>query len=158
MGESADQPGTAGWTSSLPLLIVGGVSIVAGGLVAAVTGPAGWDRGAWVAAFLVLVVGVAQVGAGAGQTYLAPISRPLAFVAAEAACWNLGCVAIIVGTLVSSPVAVTIGSAFLVVALVMSAVAVTGSSGRHRPLLWSYRALLVVLVVSIPIGVTLSWT
>lgn len=56
------------------LLFTGGISIVAGGLVAAVTGPTNWDRGAWVANFLVLVAGVAQIGIDASQAHLSPTS------------------------------------------------------------------------------------
>lgn len=41
---------TTRWSVNLPLLIAGGVSIIAGGLIAAVTGPADWEHGAWVAA------------------------------------------------------------------------------------------------------------
>ncbi len=145
------------WVANVPLLVVGGVSIVAGGLVAAVTGPADWEQGAWVAAFLVLVAGVAQVGFAAGQAGLAPTAPTVSFVAAEVVSWNVACITIIAGTLISSPVAVTIGSALLVAALGMAAFAVSGSDGSHRLVLWLYRVLLVVLLVSIPVGIALSW-
>ena len=62
------------WSSIVPMLAAGGVSIVAGGVVAAVTGPTDWDHGSWVAAFLVLVAGVAQLGVGAGQAQLVPVA------------------------------------------------------------------------------------
>ena len=145
------------WKATLPLLAAGGVSIGAGGLVAAVTGPTHWDNGSWVAAFLVLVAGVAQIGVAAGQAQLAPIAATTAFTAAECASWNAGCMTILAGTLLSSPVAVSIGSALLVAALGMSAFAIRGSGCQPRLLLWLYRALLIVLVVSIPIGIALSW-
>lgn len=140
------------------MFAAGGVSIVAGGLIAAVTGPTGWDHGSWVAAFLVLVAGVAQIGVGAGQAQLAPAGPALAFTAVECVVWNASCATIIAGTLLSSPVTVSIGSALLVAALGMSMLAVRGSGGQPRLLLWSYRVLLIVLLVSIPIGIALSWT
>ena len=99
------------WRRSVPLLITGTVSVVAGGLVAAVTGPTEWSDGSWVAAFLVLVAGVAQLGIGAGQAYLAVTTPTVAFVAAQAAMWNVGCATVIAGTLLSSPATVAAGSA-----------------------------------------------
>jgi hypothetical protein len=154
----AEPTAASRWTSNLPLLAAGGVSIIAGGLVAAVTGPTGWDHGSWVAAFLVLVAGVAQIGVGAGQAQLAPGAPARAFAAVEAGLWNASCATIIAGTLLSSPVAVSIGSALLLAALGMSLFAVRGSSGQPRLLLWLYRVLLIVLLASIPIGITLAWT
>ena len=148
---------TTRWAANLPLLVAGGVSIVAGGLVAAVTGPADWEHGAWVAAFLVLVAGVAQVGIAVGQAGLAPNAPAISFVAVEGLSWNVACITIITGTLRSNPVAVTIGSALLIIALGVAAFAVSGSDGQHRLLLWSYRVLLVVLLMSIPVGIALSW-
>ncbi len=150
---NASQP----WRPSIPLLAAGSVAIIAGGLAAAVTGPTEWDHGSWVAAFLVLVTGVAQIGLGTGQAQLAPVTPGIGFAAVECALWNAGCLAVIVGTLLSAPIAVSIGSALLVAALGMSTFAVRGTGGR-RLLLVLYRALLIVLLVSIPIGTTLAWT
>jgi hypothetical protein len=147
-----------GWSSIVPMLAAGGVSIIAGGLVAAVTGPTDWDHGSWVAAFLVLVAGVAQLGVGAGQAQLAPVAPTVAFAAAECVSWNAGCVTIVTGTLLSSPVAVSIGSTLLVAALGMSTFAVRGSCSQRRPFRLPYRVLLLVLLTSTPIGIALAWT
>ncbi len=142
--------------AALPLLIAGGISIVAGGFVAAVSGPTNWERGSWVAAFLVLVGGVAQIGVGASQAHLGPSPTTTRFTAVECALWNLACVAVITGSLLSSPVTVAIGSAPLVAALVMSTYAVRGSGGTHPRLLLAYRALLILLLASMPVGIALS--
>ena len=48
--------------------------IVLGGLVAAVTGPLHFDRGSWLAAYLVLVCGVAQCAIGRQRLVLEPHS------------------------------------------------------------------------------------
>ena len=61
-----DPTGAHHWRRSLPLFTAGGASVVAGGMAAAVTGPMQWGHGSWVAAFLVLVAGAAQIGIGAG--------------------------------------------------------------------------------------------
>lgn len=145
------------WRPSMPFLAGGSLAIIAGGLAAAVTGPTEWDDGSWVAAFLVLVTGVAQVGLGAAQAQLVPITPSIGFAAVECALWNAGCLAVIVGTLLSNPLTVSIGGGLLVAALGMSTFAVRGTGGQ-RLLLVLYRALLIALLVSIPIGTTLAWT
>lgn len=141
----------------MPFLAAGSLAIVAGGLAAAVTGPSDWDHGSWVAAFLVLVAGVAQIGLGAAQAELAPVTPSIGFSGVECASWNAGCLAVMVGTLRSNPLTVSVGSGLLVAGIGMSTFVVRGTGGR-RLLLVLYRALLMVLVVSIPIGATLAWT
>lgn len=148
----------ARWRSSAPILLAGGVWIIAGGLAAAVTGPSGWEHGSWIAAFLVLVAGVAQIGVGSCQAQLAPVPPTVRFAAVECAAWNAACISVVVGTLLAFPIIVSIGGASLVAALVMSALAVRGSGSRHPSFLRLYRALVVVLLVSVPIGIALSWT
>lgn len=146
------------WGAASPLLVAGGISIVAGGLVAAVTGPTNWERGSWVAAFLVLVAGVAQIGIGASQAHLSPAPATLRFTAVECVLWNVACVATIVGSLLNNTVVVAIASAPLVAALVMSVLAVRGSGSRYPQLLLAYRLLLILLLASIPVGIGLSAT
>lgn len=145
------------WRATSPLLVAGGISIVIGGFVAAVTGPTNWDRGSWVAAFLVLVGGVAQAGVGASQAHLGTAPTTVRFTAVEFGLWNVACITVIVGSLLNSSAVVAIGSAPLVAALVMSTVAVRGSQSRHSRLLLAYRMLLILLLASIPVGITLAW-
>ena len=54
--------GAARW-----FVAAGSSCVVVGGLVAAATGPTGFEDGSWVAAYLVLVGGVAQIALGVGQ-------------------------------------------------------------------------------------------
>lgn len=156
-GPSAESAATLRWAANLPLIVAGSLSIVAGGLVAAVSGPADWEHGSWVAAFLVLVAGVAQIGVAAGQAHLAPVARHVGFVVVEGAAWNVAGLTVIAGTLRSSPVIVSVGSGVLVVALAMSAFAVAGSSHPNRLMLRSFRLMLVVLLVSVSVGIALAW-
>lgn len=149
------------WTTSIPFFVVGTVGIVGGGVVAAVTGPTDWGHGSWCAAFLVLVVGVAQIGLGAGQAALAPNLPTRGLVVGACLAWNLGSAGVILGTLVGSPAIVTVGSLVFLAALALGAFAVRGHSGltgRARLLLFAFRVLLGVLLVSTPIGIVLSWT
>lgn len=125
--------------------------------MAAVTQPSGWEHGSWAAAFLVLVMGVAQIGLVTGQALLARVLPGSGYFAVECALWNVGGLFVIVGTVWSTPVVVSVGSAFLVVVVGMVIGAVGGAGADSRPLPVLFRCLLVVLVVSIPIGTVLAW-
>lgn len=139
-----------------PFLAIGVAAIVAGGVAAALTAPTDWHHGSWVAAFLVLVVGIGQIGLGAGQALLAetPSRRRLV---AETALFNAGCAVVIAGTLASVPAAVSGGGAMLVGGLVAFARVPRRSQVAHRWPARVYALLLVVLVVSTPVGLALSW-
>ncbi|MEO6997868.1 MAG: hypothetical protein ABI112_07275 [Terracoccus sp.] len=153
------------WAPYLPALVVGAVCIIAGGLVAAVTGPLALTHGSWAAAYLVLVAGVAQIALAAGQAMLAlgaphPAGRRLLLV--EFVGWNLGNAAVIAGTLWSATWLVNLGGALLVVALGALLVATRGGPGRvevargRRVALLTVRALVALLLVSIPVGLWLA--
>lgn len=138
----------------IPYAVVGAVAVVAGGIVAAVTGPTGWDDGSWVAAFLVLVVGVGQIGLGAAQAASADVARRV--VTAQIVAYNVGSALVLVATLAGSPAVVTLGGVVLVGALAGFLASARRSDSRS----WVARvqmALLVVLLVSVPIGIALSW-
>ena len=88
---------------------LGAPSVVAGGVVAAVTGPLELDKGSWLAAYLVLVSGVSQFVIGQAPARLAvrPISSRWAW--SLVASWNLGNAAVISGTLLALPQLVDVG-------------------------------------------------
>lgn len=140
---------------STPFRIIGAAWIIVGGLTAAVTGPLDWSDGSWAAAFSVLIGGVAQYTIGVVQAALASTRPSRRMVVAELATWNGGCVAVILGTVVTTPLIVYAGGLLLVVALVLLILTVRGNA-EPRWALWLYRGLLVVILVSIPIGLTLA--
>lgn len=147
------------WVRNAPFLITGAVGIVAGGFAAAVAGAVTWGHGAWTAAFLVLIVGVAQVVLGLAQAVLAPVLLDRSMVLLQWLLWNVGCAAVIGGTQVDSTVIVAVGSILFLAALVFSGVTVRAHSdlaGTSRVLLVIYRVLLVVLLVSVFVGIVLS--
>ncbi|NYF97085.1 hypothetical protein [Janibacter cremeus] len=146
--------GTTGSTAVTPgpvMVALGGVAVVLGGLVAAVTGPAGWAKGSWAAAYLVLVVGVAQYVMGRMRPGDA---RPDRAGWAQLAGWNLGSFLVVGGTLAATPLLVDLGSVLLVVALVLALLAAL--PGRSGLVGHAYLAMLLVLAVSIPVGIVLS--
>lgn len=143
----------------VPFVVPGVLAVVAGGLLAAVVAPAPTEHATWAAAYLVLVWGVAQLGLGAGQELCAShLSTVL--VVAEVTGWNLGCAAVVAGTVSGVPAVADVGAALLVVTLILTARALTGGPARRRVGVpsWarlSYGLLITVLLVSIPVGLVL---
>ena len=102
-------------------------------------------------AYLVLVVGIAQVALGIGQWWLT--SKPLgtAILMGELVLFTLGNAGVILVTLIAAPVWVDVGSALLVIALVVFGWAVL-SPLRRVWALWSYWALVVLMLASVIVG------
>lgn len=136
--------------------LLGAVSIVIGGLIAAVTSPLGWAHGAWAAAYLVLVTGAAQIALGIGQDHFTAGNVTARMGAAEMLGLNVGSIAVIVGTLAATPAVVDIGGALVLIALVLMLVAVR--EARLSAAVVIYRLIIVLLVLSIPIGLSLAYT
>lgn len=82
---------------------VGGACIVLGGLVAAATDPLNLSKGSWLAAYLVLVGGVAQWAMGVMQASAGTRRVTATWEWVQAAAWNLGNVGVIVGSLSGTP-------------------------------------------------------
>lgn len=133
---------------------LGALSVLAGGLVAALTGPLDLYRGSWLAAYLVLVCGVATWTIGHFQLRHNRASQPrLAWL--EVVSWCLGNALVNLGTLVAMPGLVYTGSALLTLALV----SFLRHSLRWSPSrqIWGYRVALAVLMTSVPVGMLLSF-
>lgn len=139
-------------------MTLGAMSVVAGGLVAALTGPLGLWKGSWLAAYLVLVCGVPQylMGRAAARWSLV---RTGWFVLAA---WNAGNVAVIAGTLVASPYLVDAGGALLLVVLIALLRALLRSQPSdavvftRRAWRWLMIALVSALIISVPVGLLLA--
>ena len=132
------------------------MSTVAGGLTSAVTASVPSQASAWTVAYLVLVGGVAQLALGLGQSALAATTPSSRLIGIELAAFNVGNAAVIVGTLLGIPLIVDAGGALLLVALALFVWGVRGNSHRARLVLYGYRFVALVLLVSIPIGLTLA--
>lgn len=147
----------ARWSVVRPFLVVGSASIVAGGITAAVTRPTGFALGSWMAAYLVLVAGVAQIVLGVGQARLAGEAPSRAEVRIELVAWNGAVLATIVGTLIAAPLVTTLGGVALVVALLRFLAGVRNGGGSSNPPLVLYRLVLTIVLVSTPVGLVLAW-
>jgi hypothetical protein len=138
-------------------VVAGSVSIVAGGVCAAVTRPTHFELGSWLAAFLVLVGGVATIALGGGQAWMAGEPPPDRAVAAELAAWSVGVAATIAGSLAAVPAVTTVGAVATVVALALFLAGVRRPGAGVRWPLVVYRALAAIVLVSTPVGVVLAW-
>ena len=136
-------------------VVVGAVLVLAGGFVAAAGGEAPSRHLSWASAYLVLVCGSAQVLLGGGQALLARRLPGPSLVAAQFAAFNLGNAGVLAGTLSGVTGVLYAGGAVLVVALGLFAWATREAVARHR-LVIAYRAALVVLAVSVPVGGALA--
>lgn len=133
--------------------------VVIGGLVAAVTGPLELGDGSWLAAFLVLVGGVVPIALGAGQAWLSPQEPSSTIVRTQLIAWYIGVVATVVGTLIASPVLTSAGAVAVAVALGAFLVGVRRPSAADRRLIGAcYRTVAGLVLVSLPVGVFLSWS
>jgi hypothetical protein len=141
---------------ALTFFLIGSAFVVLGGLVAAVSTPLGFASGPWLAAYLVLVCGVAQCLFGIMRRYVAPSPMTGSGFAVELVCWNAGNAVVVVGDLVRIPFLVGVGGALLVVVLVLQLAHLGhGVTGLHWAA-WLYGVVVVVLLVSIPIGIALA--
>jgi hypothetical protein len=135
--------------------IVGSVAIIAGGMVAAVTGPLRLEVGSWAAAYLVLVAGAAQYVMGLAVQHWHRTGSALSWW--WFALWNLGHIGVVSGTVAHSTIVVFVASGILVVALALGFLATFRIPGAaQRMLLIGYRILLVLLAISIPVGMVIS--
>lgn len=135
---------------------VGAVLVVAGGFVAAAGGEAPSRHLLWASAYLVLVCGCAQVLLGGGQALVAARPPRRSLLIWELGAFNLANAAVLAGTLSGTGLVLDAGSAVLIAALGLFAWATKTVGGAHRVVVVAYRAVLVVLAVSVPVGVVLA--
>lgn len=133
--------------------LLGVCFVVAGGLVAAVTGPLGLARGSWLAAYLVLVCGVAQ---GLLATAQSATSVPARVWLVQVVCWNVGNGLVIAGVLLDAAFVVDVGAVPLLVTLGLAIHVVRRPPRRLLIATSGYVAVLMVLIVSVPVGLVLT--
>ncbi|HEX5960524.1 MAG TPA: hypothetical protein VFY97_04660 [Rhodanobacteraceae bacterium] len=142
------------WRAARPFALLGGVAIIVGGLLAAAVAHDPRQQLVWLSAYLVLIVGVAQIVFGAGQAWLSmPVPRS-GWVAGEWLVFNLGNTGVIVGTLAGWFWLVVTGTLLFAVAIALF-LAGTRGDGRHGWLA-SYRVLLGLIFLSSLVGLGLA--
>ncbi|HYI23946.1 MAG TPA: hypothetical protein VD767_00920 [Thermomicrobiales bacterium] len=144
------------WPAAAPFVIAGTASVIAGGLIAAVTAHDPTRHGVWTVAYLVLVGGVAQLALGIGQAIFTrePPGQTTTWV--EFIGFNAGNAGVIAGTLTGQTWLVDAGSVLLAGALILFLRSVLGVP-RTVPVL-VYQVLIVFVLGSIPVGMLLART
>lgn len=142
--------------TATPFLVVGGLGIVLGGLFSAISAGSPSYLAAWAVAYLVLVVGVAQVVLGLGQARLAVHPPSDGVVSAEVLTYNLANILVLGGSMFSLTSLTWAGAALIVVAMGLFIWAARGSGSKQRWWLYGYRAMIVVILISAPIGIILA--
>jgi hypothetical protein len=132
-----------------------GVLITAGGLVAAVNSAAPFTHGSWLAAYLVLVGGVAQALLGIGRAGVTATRASARRRRRELVLWNGATLAVALGVLVDVPVVVALASAALLAALASFATATAAGAARWRRL--AYHGLILALAASTLVGCVLAF-
>ncbi len=143
--------------ATILFVALGTSALVFAGLFSAATARSASYHSAWLVAYLVLIVGLAQLALGIGQWWLASKPFRIATVIVELLFFNLGNAGVIVGTLLAAPVWVDVGSLWIVIALAFFVWQVW--SPRRRGLaLWAYWVLVVLLFVSVIVGLVFANT
>lgn len=122
-------------------------------------------HGLWLATYLALVGGMAQILLGSGLFILmrhADVAQPgLRHATAELVLWNAGTVAVAVADLAGSPRGVLAGSVLLAVALALffGEIRRIDAAARRPAPVWRlmYVLLLVFLGVSVVVGTVLAY-
>lgn len=143
------------WRTAQVFVATGAAAIIGGGLVSAAVAHAPAQQMVWMSAYLVLIVGVAQIVFGAGQASLAVRQPNAGWVATEWLVFNLGNAGVIVGTLVGSFVLVLAGTALFAAGIALFLI---GTRGAIRGWLAGYRILLGLIFLSSLVGLGLAFT
>ena len=138
-----------------PFAIVGLAAVVAGGLLAAAVAPAPTEPLVWMVAYIVLIMGVAQAALGVGQERLADPPLTSTRIWVEFALFNLANVCVMGGRLLDLPLIVDVGGVLMVAALIAFLLGGRGAAGRVT-LRWLYRIMIVLLLISVPVGLLLA--
>lgn len=135
---------------------IGAALIIAGGLVAAVNSATPFAHGSWLAAYLVLVGGVAQLALAAGPLLFPAPSSSRALARAQLGLWNAGTAIVAVGVFTDSNAVVIVGSLLVLGALGCFARGTGPALEPGRRLVLAYRLVIAVLAVSVFVGIVLS--
>lgn len=130
------------------------VATIFGGLLATGAVPALAAEGGWLAAYLIVVAGIAQIALGAGQAWLAAACPGFERNAFEWGALNLGNLGVVTGSLLGSFWIVLSGSIAFVAALGLFARGVRPV--RRRVWAWLYYGLLALLLALAGVGVRLA--
>ncbi|MDE3131080.1 MAG: hypothetical protein KGL16_07985 [Acidobacteriota bacterium] len=140
----------------LVFLAVAAVMIIGGGLVAAINGAASFAHGSWLAAYLVLVGGVAQLALGFGCLLLPRAECPPRLRRAQLWLWNVGILTVAAGVLTNLFGLVLTGSVVTATGLASFAGGGGRASNPGRNRVLAYRLVIGALAISVLVGGVLA--
>lgn len=140
---------------AIPLLVPGASGVITGGLIAAATAHAPSPALVWLVAYLVLVLGVAQIALAIGQALLAEPTVGNGLIRLECVLFNLGSVGVAGGTLGHRFLFVALGTILVVCALAVFLFTVRRAPAGYTQ--WLYRGLIGIVAAGACIGLILSW-
>lgn len=138
----------------VPFVLMGMAAIIIGGLIAAAVAHEPSRHWVWLAAYLVLVCGVAQCALGVGQALLAPRAPGSIRLWCEWGLFNLGSLAVIVGTMLPRFLVMLGGTLALLLALALFMHAIRRAM-RTR-LRRAYESVLAVVALGALVGLGLA--
>lgn len=142
------------WRAATPFVALGIAAIIAGGLVAAAVAQHSAEHPVWTSAYLVLVVGVAQVVFGAGQAWLSARLPSISWIAGEWLVFNLGNAGVVAETIFGSFRMVLAGTVLFEAGILAFLLGARGP--MRRGWLAGYRTLLGLIFLSSLAGLALS--
>jgi hypothetical protein len=153
------------YTGGRIFAVPGVLFLIAAAVTAIINSRTPFAHGWWLAAYLGLVGGVAQLLLGPGLIAIAnraSVSVPvLRYSVAEFALWNVGTLIVAVADLAAAPGGVLIGSVLLVVALALFTRELQSMHAKSQPVtrMWRgmYAFLLAFLAVSTVVGTVLAY-
>ena len=147
------------WRFSGPFFATGALAIIGGGIASAIAAQDPSYLASWAVAYLVLVVGVAQIALGAGLAEFGQGNPAIHSLRSIFALFNLGNAGVLAGTLLQDRVShsvllVDLGSLLLAGALLLGIGIARGAPpSRLRSL---YYLLAIGLLISMFIGILLA--
>lgn len=139
---------------ALPFKVLGVLSIIAAGLIAAMIAYAPTQPMVWMVAYLVLVAGVVQYVLGAGLAVLPARPPSTAVAACQCLLLNLGHAGVVGGTLSAIPGVLMAGTVCYDLAALWLGWTVRGGPASARRL--GYWALVAAMVISSFVGLGIS--
>jgi len=142
--------------SAIPFAIIAGVSIIAAGFISAITAFSPSYTASWAIAYLILVVGVAQLALGFGQAWLAEEPPSKALLIAEVILFNLANLATLLGTLLAWIALVYIGAVLMIIALALFIWGTRIAKPGKIWIVYGFRAIVFILIISAGIGLVIA--
>ena len=138
--------------SAIPFAIIAAISIITAGLISAITAFSPSYTASWAVAYLILVVGVAQLALGAGQAWLAGEPPSKSLVVSEIIIFNLANFATIGGTLLATLPLVYIGALLFIISLALFLWGTRIAKPGNVLMVYGFRAIIFILMISAGIG------